>query len=552
MNGQPRFTILGKLISVVLVLGLIGLGVYMIRSRSAAGPSESPAAEKSGGGTAEVTEVKVEVPRLSPPAPFVLKDNIVPIEISEYAGYSGLIAANGGLEPTENSVFFKNHGFKVRLTIKEDENWSELNEGKMAASVTTVDVLAAYGKQLHAVVPAQIGFSRGADGIVVRNDIKRINQLKGKTIATAQFTEVDFFIRYLAQEAGLPINTLASLDAQPHPERLNIVYTEDGFGAGDLFLNDIKSGKNRLAGCVTWEPKVSEVVDGSGGQAHVLVTNRNLLIIADVMIVHRGFAQEQPKIVEGLVQGLLEGNRMVRERPDQYLDVIGRSFKWNRDETKQELANVHLSNLPENQAFFSGAIDAAGSFESIYQSAVLAYGSDLIKDPPDASRFASLGALATVEKSGAFKDEKVAIAPIRSGGGASLEANPLLSKDIRFLFEANSSTLDQGNPENLKNLDAIKKLLQVSPGSTLLLRGHVDNARVDEFRKQGGDAYVRSMALRAMALSKDRASEIRKVLVDKYGVDAKRIETVGRGWEEPSSPSSDLNRRVEVQWFTLE
>ena len=492
------------------------------------------------------------MPRLSPPAPFVLKDNIVPIEISEYAGYSGLIAANGGLEPTENSVFFKNHGFKVRLTIKEDENWSELNEGKMAASVTTVDVLAAYGKQLHAVVPAQIGFSRGADGIVVRNDIKRINQLKGKTIATAQFTEVDFFIRYLAQEAGLPINTLASLDAQPHPERLNIVYTEDGFGAGDLFLNDIKSGKNRLAGCVTWEPKVSEVVDGSGGQAHVLVTNRNLLIIADVMIVHRGFAQEQPKIVEGLVQGLLEGNRMVRERPDQYLDVIGRSFKWNRDETKQELANVHLSNLPENQAFFSGAIDAAGSFESIYQSAVLAYGSDLIKDPPDASRFASLGALGAVEKSGAFKDEKVAIAPIRSGGGASLEANPLLSKDIRFLFEANSSTLDQGNPENLKNLDAIKKLLQVSPGSTLLLRGHVDNARVDEFRKQGGDAYVRSMALRAMALSKDRASEIRKVLVEKYGVDAKRIETVGRGWEEPSSPSSDLNRRVEVQWFTLE
>jgi NitT/TauT family transport system substrate-binding protein len=551
MNGQPRFTILGKLISVVLVLGLIGLGVYMIRNRSAAGPGESATAETPGG-TPEVTEVKVEVPRLSPPSPFVFKDNIVPIEISEYAGYAGLIAANGGLEPTENSVFFKNHGFKVRLTVKEDENWSELNEGKMAASVTTVDVLAAYGKQLHVVVPAQIGFSRGADGIVVRNDIKRINQLKGKTIATAQFTEVDFFIRYLTQEAGLPINTLGSLDAQPHPERLNIVYTEDGFGAGDLFLNDIKSGKNRLAGCVTWEPKVSEVVDGSGGQAHVLVTNRNLLIIADVLIVHRGFAQEQPKIVEGLVQGLLEGNRMVRERPDQYLDVIGRSFKWSRDDTKQELSNVHLSNLPENQAFFSGAIDAAGSFESIYQSAVLAYGSDLIKDPPDASRFASLGALGAIEKTGAFKDEKVAIAPIRSGGGASLEANPLLSKDIRFLFEANSSTLDQSNQENLKNLDAIKKLLQVSPGSTLLLRGHVDNARVDEFRKQGGDAYVRSMALRAMALSKDRASEIRKLLVEKYGVDAKRIETVGRGWEEPSSPSSDLNRRVEVQWFTLE
>ncbi len=551
MSEQPRFTVLGKIISTLLVFGLIGLGVYMLRSRGSSTDTPAPTATEDASST-DVAEVQAEVPRLSPPAAFQFKDNIVPIEISEYAGYAGLIAANGGLEPTENSLFFKNHGFKVRLTVKEDENWSELNEGKMAASVTTVDVLAAYGKQLHVVVPAQIGFSRGADGIVVRNDIKRINQLKGKTIATAQFTEVDFFIRYLAQEAGLPINMLGSLDAAPHPERLNLVYTADGFGAGDLFLNDLKSGKNRLAGAVTWEPKVSEVVEGSGGQAHVLVTNRNLLIIADVLIVHRGFAQEQPKIVDGLVQGLLEGNRMMRERPDQYLDVVGRAFKWSRDDTKQELANVHLSNLPENLAFFSGAIDAAGSFESIYQSAVLAYGSDLIKDPPDASRFVSLTALQAADRSGLFKDQKVAIAPIKSGASASLETDPLLSKDIRFLFEANSSKLDDSNQDNARSLESIKRLLQVSPGSTLLLRGHVDNAKVEDFRRQGGEALVRSQALRAMALSKDRAGEIRRLLVEKYGIPAARIDVVGRGWEEPAGPNSDLNRRVEVQWFTIE
>jgi NitT/TauT family transport system substrate-binding protein len=35
-------------------------------------------------------------------------------------------------------------------------------------------------------------------------------------------------------------------------------------------------------------------------------------------------------------------------------------------------------------------------------------------------------------------------------------------------------------------------------------------------------------------------------------MDAKRIEIVGRGWEEPAGTDSNLNRRVEVQWFTLE
>jgi NitT/TauT family transport system substrate-binding protein len=555
MNEQPRFTALGRLVSLVLVAGLIGLGGYMVWNRMAnrgTAPGGGATESADAVGAPEVQEVKVEVPKLSPPAAFQFKDNIVPIEISEYAGYAGLIAANGGMDPTENSLFFKNHGFKVKLTISEDESWSELNEGKIAASVTTVDVLAAYGRQLHAVVPAQIGFSRGADGVVVRTDVKRINQLKGKTIASAQFTEVDFFIRYLAQEAGLQVNPLGSLDATPNPDRLNVVYTADGFEAGDLFLSDLKSGKNRLAGCVTWEPKVSQVVSGSGGQAHVLTTNRNLLIVADVLIVHRGFAQEQPKIVQGLVQGLLEGNRLMRDKPDQNIDIVARAFKWNRDKAAQELKNVHLSNLPENLAFFSGAIDAAGSFGGIYQSAVLAYGSEVIKDPPDPSRFADTAALQAIDKLGIFKEQKVAIAPIRTSATGSVEADPLLSKDIRFLFEPNSAALDQANQDNTKNLDAIKRLLQVSPGSTLLLRGHVDNAKVEEFRKQGGDAYVRTQALRAMALSKDRAAEIRKLLIDRYTIDPKRIDIVGRGWEEPAGPNSDLNRRVEVQWFTVE
>ena len=552
MSDRPRFTILGKLISLLLVLGLIALGAFMILGRGGDTPKEAAGAGEEAAEPA-VTEVKVEVPRLSPAAPFNYKDNIVPIEISEYAGYAGLIAANGGLDATENSVFFKNHGFKVKLTVSEDETWSELNEGKIAGSVTTVDVLAAYGRQLHAVVPAQIGFSRGADGVVVKTDIKRINQLKGQTIAAAQFTEVDFFIRYLAQEAGLAIHTLGSLEATPHPDRLNLVYTEDGFAAGDLFAADLKSGKNRLAGCVTWEPKVSDVVAASGGKAHVLTTNRNLLIVADVLVLHKGFAEQHPKVVEGLVQGLLEGNRMVRDNPDQHLDVIGRAFKWaSRSDTKAELAKVHLSNLPENRAFFSGAIDAAGSFGGIYQSAVLAYGSELIKDPPDPSRFLITQHLDAIEKTGLFKEQTVAIAPIRSGSGGSVETDPLLSKDIRFLFEPNEAKLDMSNQDNIRSLEALKRMLQVSPGSTMVLRGHVDNAQVPVFRQKGGEALVRQMALRAMELSKNRAGEIRRLLIEKYNVDAKRLEIVGRGWEEPSGSDSAQNRRVEVQWFTLE
>jgi NitT/TauT family transport system substrate-binding protein len=567
MNGtQPAptgggLTAFGKAISLLLILGLIGGGAYFfLAKKDAPKPPTPPVGPGPGPGPkpdntakpAVVCETKFEVPRLDAPAAYQIKNNTIELEISEYAGYSGLIVANGGMEPSENSVFFKKHGVKVKLSLSEDESWGELNNGKIAASATTVDVLAVYGKQFHVVVPAQIGFSRGADGVVVTSDIRKINQLKGKLLTAGQFTESDFFIRYLAQEAGLGVHMVRDVTEKPEPDKLNLCFCEDAFTCGDLFKSELAAGRTRLSGCVTWDPKTTEVVDESDGKAHLLTTNRNLLIVADVLVVNKSFAQQNPDKVAALVGGLLEGNRMVRDNPEPHLDTIGKAFKWDRAQTRAELAKVHLSNLPENLAFFSGSIDSAGSFGGIYNSAVLAYGNDLIKDPVDGDRFLDLQHLKALEQSGAFKEQKVSIAPIRSGAGGPVEGNPLLSKDIRFLFEANSDKLDMSNKDNLKNLEAIKQLLQVSPGSTVLLRGHVDNAMVEEFRRKGGEELVRKMALKAIELSKNRAAEIKRHLLERHGVDPKRLETVGRGWEEPTSTESEQNRRVEVQWFTLE
>ena len=138
MNDRPRFTLLGKAISFLLVIGLVALGAFMLMR---GGMSGGPADSTEGGDAAEptVSEVKVEVPKLSPPAPFNYKDNIVPIEISEYAGYGGLIVANGGMEPNPDSFFAKEYGFKVKISMSESETRSPLNNGRLAATATTTD-----------------------------------------------------------------------------------------------------------------------------------------------------------------------------------------------------------------------------------------------------------------------------------------------------------------------------------------------------------------------------------------------------------------------------
>lgn len=552
----------GTAITLILVIGLLALGGWLMMRKDTSNEQAKQVGAQFGAevvqkatapdGDAPTPIEPVEgLPQLEAAATYQPQGNVIDVDISDYAGYAGLVAANGGLAPNADSFFAKNYGFQVRLTLSESESWSKLNNGRVAASVTTTDVLAALGRQFEVVVPAQMAFSRGADMVVVDAGISSINQLQGKVLAASQFNESDFFIRYLASEANVPVKVLRDLDAAPASNELGLVFYEDNDVACDAYEHELNAG-HRLNGCIGWSPRTDEVIEASGGNAKMLVSNRNLLIIADLLVVNKGFAKAKPEWTLGLVHGLMEGNRRVRDNPANEIPAIAKAFGWTEDETREELSKVHLSNVPENQAFFSGTIDAAGSFNGIFQSSVLSYGK-LIKNPADPARFVDLAYIDQLKKKPEFANQSVAIAPIKTRDGSSLEGDALLSKDIRFFFEPNSATLDREATENQGYLDSIKGFLQVSPGSIVVLRGHVDNAKMADFEREGGQALVRSMALKAMELSRQRSQSVKDALLKKYpNLSADRIEVVGRGWEEPAGKDSDLNRRVEVQWFTLE
>lgn len=559
-SNSARGGAAGALVTLLLVLGLLGLGAFLVlRDRRApdtagapppGGDASTPAAPD--GPAPQPIEPLTAPPTLAAAAPYAPRNGIVEIDLSEYAGYGGLIVANGGLAPSPDSFFAKQYGFQVKLTVAEGETWSELNNGRFAATATTTDVLAVLGRRFEAVVPAQIGYSRGADMVVVDQGIASVNALRGKVLAASQFNESEFFLRYLAREAGVPVRVLRDLDGAPGVDALGLVFYEDAFQACDAYAHELTRPRPRLQGCVGWAPKTDDVVTGSGGKAKALVTNRNLLVVADVLAVNAGFAKAHPELVKGLVHGLLEGNRRLRDDPEPNLATVAKAFGWTPEEARVELAKVHLSNSPENRAFFEGTIDAAGSFSGIFQSAVLAYG-DVLKNPTDAARFFDPAPLAALAAEGLFGGQRIAIAPIKTRGAGALEGDPLLSRDIRFFFEPNSATLDRKAKENVAYLDAVKQFLQVSPGSVVVLRGHVDGARIPEFRKEGGDELVRAMGMKALELSRQRAVSVREALAERHPkLDPSRVETVGRGWEDQAGPESEKNRRVEVQWFTLE
>ena len=89
-------TKLGKLLFTLVFLAIVLFGVSKWWNRLApknlakAARTES----KQAASGVELATTQTEVPRLVAPGAYTPKDNVVEIELSEYAGYAGLIAAN--------------------------------------------------------------------------------------------------------------------------------------------------------------------------------------------------------------------------------------------------------------------------------------------------------------------------------------------------------------------------------------------------------------------------------------------------------------------------
>src|SRR5207249_5457538 len=128
----------------------------------------------------------------------------------------------------------------------------------------------------------------GGDGIVVRDSIRTMSDLRGKTIVLAQNSPSHFFV----------LNALINAGVQP--AEVDFKFTQDAFQAAAAFNAD-----KRLAGCVSWAPDIYNLEKVKGN--HVLVTTSTAnKLIADVWFARADFAKDNAEIVEGLARGIFD------------------------------------------------------------------------------------------------------------------------------------------------------------------------------------------------------------------------------------------------------
>ncbi|VXB72311.1 conserved hypothetical protein [Pseudomonas sp. 8O] len=104
--------------------------------------------------------------------------------------------------------------------------------------------------------------------------------------------------------------------------------------------------------------------------------------------------------------------------------------------------------------------------------------------------------------------------------------------DVKFDFDK-----AQVKQESYGDIKALADFMKQYPQTSTVVEGHTDSV--------GGDAYNQG-------LSERRASAVREVLVNQYGVESGRVQAVGYGESRPVADNATadgraINRRVEAE-----
>ncbi len=486
---------------------------------------------------------------------------VVVVPLDFWGGYAALFAANGGAEPNKDSYFYRNHKFAVRI-VREDQNLRQLEgfaAGRYHFIWSGMDTLPLLYESLRAdrrVLPQVVGlfdWSLGGDGIVVRQSIQKSADLKGKIVLTSMVNAYPFMLLwYLAQ---VDIN----------PLDVKVVHIDDVQKAFDVF----KTNKE-IAAWVTWEPYLSGIPQ-TGSEHHVpdtrmLINSRDASqLIADVLVTRADLIREQPQIVKGMVAGLLHGEQLLRENPAAVYQILARFYQLSGGvtEAREMLAGIHIPNLTEVQMFFNP--DNSVGAQKIFYMAQEYY--KLLGVLPadasfDADRVIWREGVEEAQRSGRWANQPNRILSTFNrqtalGIGDLESQRVILSNDIKLYFEAQRIDFDLNSErteikENMRLLARIAEQLKVLGTASLKLIGHLDTGRVEEFRQKGPQAFVEASS-QAKLISKRRAEFVKKVLVERFGVEKDRIITEGRGWDQPLDANDPAaNRRVEVQFVSFE
>jgi NitT/TauT family transport system substrate-binding protein len=393
----------------------------------------------------------------------------------------------------------------------------------------------------------QVDWSNGGDGIVVRENIRSVADLRGKTIVLAQNSPSHFFA----------LNALIAGGVQP--AEVNFKFTQDAFQAAAAFNAD-----KSIAGAVSWAPDIYNLAKVKGNRMLVNTGTANKLI-ADVWFARADFAKDNADIVEGLVRGIFDGMEALKDPNNKTAaaKLMAAGYSIPETDALNMQGDAHSTNWAENSEFFLNQNNPT-NFERTWNTAYFLY--KRIGAVSDKSEFDQVMDFSVIQKLGKepkYGNQKneydVQFAPVTASSVQS-ESEEILTKTVVIQFYPNSWDLTKKVSETINGkevqkpydpnaqfvVDEIGKMAGQFGAARIVIEGHADSSMKGRIPE---DAVVE--------LSTNRSNAVKEAVLKKFPtLQPNQFSASGKGWSRPADPTDPMNqvknRRVEVKVYPLE
>ena len=263
-------------------------------------------------------------------APVTAQSTKVTIGISGWTGFAPLTLAK------EAGIFARNG---LDVTIKKVPQASRhlaIASGDLQCAATTVETWIVWNANGVATTQLfQLDKSYGADGMVVRNSINSIKDVKGKTIAaSAPGTAPYFTLAWFLKKNGLTVKDVTIVNMEPA-------------AAAQAFI----AGQNDAA--MTYEPYLS-AVRGKPEAGKIIATTLDYPMVMDTFGCTPKFIAENEAAVKALVKSYYDALDMIKADQKKAYEIMGADVKQTGEAFGNSAKYLRWQDQAANKTFFTG------------------------------------------------------------------------------------------------------------------------------------------------------------------------------------------------------
>lgn len=256
----------------------------------------------------------------------------VAIGMSGWTGFAPLTLA-------KEAGIFKKHGLDVTIKkIPQGTRHLAIASGDIQCAATTVETWIVWNANGVATTQIfQLDKSFGADGMVTKNGITKIADLKGKTVAAdAPGTATYFTLAWMLKKNGLTIKDVKVTNLGPQAAANAMIAGIDGIDAA-----------------MTYEPYLS-AVRAKPEAGKIMATTLDYPMIMDTFGCTPKFLAEQPKAAKALADAYFDALDMIKSDAKKSFEIMGADIKQSGEAFEKSQAYLRWQDRAANQKFFAG------------------------------------------------------------------------------------------------------------------------------------------------------------------------------------------------------